>query len=122
MARGPLFRAFESHTRVRPRLESLVTHVQSLQGPSTLPEDSGAQLFRTYLASCHGTSARGDGPLAEQLRRIPPDLTRFTARNGGLFPSERVHRIVDGRDVPAHGDGEMPVSGDAFRAARAGQS
>ena len=85
-----------------------------LQGPSTAPGELGARLFRTHCATCHGTSARGDGPMAEQLRRAPPDLTDYTARNGGVFSSERVYRIVDGRDVPSHGDREMPVWGDVF--------
>ena len=51
---------------------------------------------------------------------MPPDLTQFTKRNGGMFPSERVYRIIDGRDVPSHGDREMPVWGDVFRMAPAG--
>lgn len=60
--------------------------------------------------------------MALQLRAMPPDLTQFTKRNGGVFPSERVYRIVDGRDVASHGDREMPVWGDAFRFARGGPS
>ncbi len=115
---GPLFRAFESDARVRARIANLVTHIESLQAPTTLPQDAGSQLFRTHCASCHGSTGRGDGPLAEQMRRMPPDLTRFTARNGGMFPSERVRRIIDGRDVPSHGDREMPVWGDVFRIPR----
>ena len=117
---GPMFRAFESDGRVRERIANLVSHVESLQVPSTAPGDAGSQLFGTYCASCHGTAARGDGPLAEQLRHRPPDLTQFTKRNGGMFPSERVYRIIDGRDVPSHGDREMPVWGDVFRMAPAG--
>jgi hypothetical protein len=42
--------------------------------------------------------------MSGQLRRMPADLTKFTARNGGVFPSEKVRRIIDGRDVMAHGD------------------
>jgi hypothetical protein len=53
--------------------------------------------------------------MASHLRNVPPDLTQYTKRNGGVFPSERVYRIVDGRDVASHGDREMPVWGDAFR-------
>jgi mono/diheme cytochrome c family protein len=75
-------------------------------------------LFRTHCATCHGADARGNGPLAEQMRRMPPDLTTFTMRNGGVFPSERVRRIIDGRDVTSHGDREMPVWGDVFRIPR----
>lgn len=119
---GPMFRAFESDARVRERIANLVTYIESLQVPSTAQDDTGSQLFRTYCATCHGTSGLGNGPLAGQLRRTPPDLTQFTRRNGGMFPSERVYRIIDGRDVASHGDREMPVWGDAFREAFGGSS
>jgi mono/diheme cytochrome c family protein len=117
-----MFSAFESDARVRERIANLVSYIESIQVPSTAPGDTGSQLFRTYCASCHGTTGRGNGPLADQLRRMPPDLTQFTKRNGGMFPSERVYRIIDGRDVPTHGDREMPVWGDAFRAVFGGSS
>ena len=84
-------------------------------GPAATPEASGTRLFRTHCATCHGADARGGGPLAERLRHAPPDLTRYTERNDGMFPSERVLRIIDGRDVRSHGDRDMPVWGDAFR-------
>ena len=112
---GQMFKAFESDARVRERIVNLVTYIESIQVPSTGPDDTGSRLFRTYCASCHGTAGRGDGPMAMQLRRMPPDLTQFTRRNGGVFPSELVNRIVDGREVMSHGDREMPVWGDAFR-------
>ena len=113
---GPIFRALDpSEPRVRQRIDNLVTYVETLQESSATPRDVGAHLFRTYCATCHGTTGRGDGPLAEHLRHVPPDLTKYTERNGGVFPSERVVRIIDGRDVPSHGDREMPVWGDAFR-------
>jgi mono/diheme cytochrome c family protein len=112
---GPMFRSFESDARVRERIENLLTYVESLQVPSTGPNDEGSRLFRTHCAPCHGATAQGNGPLAEQLRRMPPDLTQYTRRNGGMFPTERVYRIVDGRDVPSHGDREMPVWGDVFK-------
>jgi mono/diheme cytochrome c family protein len=117
---GPLFRTFESDARARVRVDNVVAHVEALQAPTTAPGDAGSQLFRTYCGSCHGTDARGSGPLAAQLRRPPPDLTTFTMRNGGLFPSERVRRIIDGRDITSHGDSAMPVWGDAFRRSRDG--
>jgi mono/diheme cytochrome c family protein len=112
---GQMFRSFESDARARERIANLVTYIESMQAPSTAAEDTGNRLFRTYCASCHGTDARGDGPMASHLRNVPPDLTQYTKRNGGVFPSERVYRIVDGRDVASHGDREMPVWGDAFR-------
>jgi mono/diheme cytochrome c family protein len=77
---------------------------------------NGAYVFRTYCAACHGAEGRGDGPLAEQLRYRPADLTALARRNGGEFPTDLVVRIVDGRKpVKGHGGPDMPVWGDAFR-------
>lgn len=77
---------------------------------------SGSDAYRTYCATCHGVSARGDGPLAESLRSRPPDLTLIAKRNQGQFPDDKVSRIVDGREpVKGHGGPDMPVWGDAFR-------
>ncbi|HEX9187302.1 MAG TPA: c-type cytochrome [Vicinamibacteria bacterium] len=82
---------------------------------------AGAYAFRTYCASCHGTDGRGDGPLAENLRFHPPDLTLIARKNGGGYPAEKVHRIVDGRrPLPGHGGPDMPIWGDAFRNAETG--
>jgi mono/diheme cytochrome c family protein len=118
---GPIFLVLDpSDPPVKQRIENIVAYVEGLQEPSTGTSDFGAQLFRTHCATCHGTDGRGAGPLAEQLRRVPPDLTKFTVRNGGVFPSERVTRIIDGRDVPSHGSREMPVWGDAFSMSRDG--
>ena len=86
------------------------------------PQSPGAQLVRTYCASCHGLSGRGDGPVAEAFRKPIPDLTQYTARNDGVFPTERVRQIIDGRGIAAHGDREMPVWGDAFRSEHGGLS
>jgi hypothetical protein len=49
------------------------------------------------------------------LRRRPTDLTQYARANGGVFPSERTRRVIDGRDVGAHGSVEMPVWGDVFK-------
>jgi mono/diheme cytochrome c family protein len=82
---------------------------------------SGAYAYRTYCASCHGPDGKGEGPLAENLRFHPPDLRLISKRNGGEFPAEKVHRIVDGRKpLPGHGGPEMPIWGDAFRNADTG--
>ena len=75
----------------------------------------GAYLFRTYCATCHGTTARGDGPLADAMRRRPSNLTEINKRNKGTYPKEMVYQIIDGRTkVPGHGGPDMPVWGDAF--------
>lgn len=113
---GEIFTALDtSDRRARQRLDNLVRYLESIQSSSAAANALGSRLFRTHCATCHGVDGRGAGPMANQLRRTPPDLTQFAARNGGVFPSERVHRIIDGRDVPSHGIGEMPVWGDVFR-------
>jgi mono/diheme cytochrome c family protein len=118
---GPIFRALDPvEPRAKQRIANIVAHIETLQEPSSGSKDPGGSLFKTYCATCHGSSGRGDGPVADQLRRTPPDLSKYTDRNAGVFPTERVYRIIDGRDVPAHGDREMPVWGDAFRASREG--
>ena len=75
----------------------------------------GGYLFKTYCATCHGTSARGDGPLADSMRRRPSNLTEIAKRNKGTYPKDLVFRIIDGRNmVRGHGGPDMPVWGDAF--------
>ena len=82
-------------------------------GTSGLNE--GRTLFVTYCARCHGRSGRGDGPAADDFRVRPADLTRLASANAGVFINERIHRIIDGRDVKAHGSIDMPVWGDVFK-------
>ena len=85
---------------------------------------AGGYLFKTYCASCHGESARGDGPLASSMRRRPPNLTEISKRAKGVYPRDLVFQIIDGRTkVPGHGGPDMPVWGDAFlRSADADES
>ena len=119
---GRTLRGLESSdARVRVRLANLVAYVESLQLPAEQAESdrtvepmSGAQLFRTHCASCHGENAKGAGPLGAQLRNAAPDLTTFSARNGGTFPAERVRQMIEGRGPAAHGDRSMPIWGDVF--------
>jgi mono/diheme cytochrome c family protein len=81
----------------------------------------GSSVYRTYCSVCHGPEAKGDGPLADSLRFLPPDLTLLARKNGGTFPKQRVLRTVDGRNpVKGHGGPDMPVWGDAFRQTREG--
>ena len=83
----------------------------------------GRDVYKTYCSSCHGPDAKGDGPLASSLRVRPPDLTLIGKRMGGTFSSDKVRRIIDGRDpVKGHGGADMPVWGDAFKSSRDGYS
>ena len=88
---------------------------QQTPQPTQLSGPHGSYLFTTYCAACHGTSARGDGPLADSMRRRPANLTEIAKRNNGVFPAEMVHQIIDGRHpVRSHGGPDMPVWGDSF--------
>ncbi len=87
------------------------------QDPAQTPMEkpAGSALFASYCATCHGTSATGDGPLAAMLRKPPANLTLLARRNGGVFSPQMVERIIDGRHpLGGHGGGDMPVWGDAF--------
>ena len=88
-----------------------------------LSTESGSGLLRSYCASCHGPQAKGDGPLAANLRVAPADLTQLAKRNHGKFEAEKVRRAIDGRDArDIHGGSDMPVWGDAFKRAGEGYS
>lgn len=71
----------------------------------------GARLFADHCATCHGTGAKGDGPMAKVLSVQPANLTLLSTRNGGVFPTGQVIRRIDGTtEVMAHG-GPMPLFG-----------
>lgn len=78
---------------------------------------AGRENFEAYCASCHGTSGRGDGPIAGELVTRPADLTTLSRRGGGAFPRAQVTGYVEGtgRPIPAHGPTSMPVWGPIFR-------
>ena len=76
---------------------------------------SGQELFERFCSSCHGSEARGDGPVAGSLNVDVPDLTRLALRDGNRFPAFEVREIIDGRAlVVAHGPRSMPVWGYEF--------
>jgi mono/diheme cytochrome c family protein len=69
--------------------------------------------FLELCADCHGEDARGNGPLAENLTKAPPDLTQISKRAGGTFDEKAVFDWIIGLDMPtAHGTREMPIWGD----------
>jgi mono/diheme cytochrome c family protein len=74
--------------------------------------DAGKLLFRSSCASCHGIDGKGQGPLRDQLKVAPSDLTVLSRKNGGVFPVGAMYEIIDGRTaIAAHGTREMPVWG-----------
>ena len=88
--------------------------LQGLETPAlglgAVPPAKQRDLYLRLCSSCHGREGRGDGPLADQLRVPPSDLTRLSAAHGGEFPRTLVEDALTGRrDVPAHGPVDMPV-------------
>jgi len=72
--------------------------------------------FGFSCSGCHGEDGRGGGSKAFGLGVEAPDLTTLTAHNKGVFPRERLRRIIDGReDMKTHVDREMPVWGQIFK-------
>jgi mono/diheme cytochrome c family protein len=71
--------------------------------------------FEVHCAMCHGMDAKGKGPQAAGLKVAPPDLTLLAERNAGVFPTDRVIGVIDGRaEIASHGSREMPVWGDRY--------
>jgi mono/diheme cytochrome c family protein len=107
--------------------------VLAMLGTSVLPDHSVAQEqvvltsgkkeFQQYCATCHGPEGKGDGPMAELLKKRPADLTHLRDKNSGQFPFWRVYRTIDGREeVMAHGTRTMPVWGSHFLIEEGGSS
>jgi mono/diheme cytochrome c family protein len=85
-------------------------------------EVAGRDVYLRYCASCHGTDARGGGPVAATLKRPPSDLTTLAKRSGGRFDETYVMSAIDGRRAVAeHGGREMPVWGAVFEKEHEGE-
>jgi len=77
--------------------------------------DVGKQEYVVSCAVCHGENGKGGGPLVDWLKKAPTDLTKLQKNNMGIFPFDKVYRVVDGReDVAAHGPRDMPVWGSTY--------
>lgn len=84
---------------------------------ASAPEAVGRGIYIDNCTSCHGTTARGDGPLASQLDRPVPDLTMISKRNGGVFPMAEVLSTIDGYTRRVRdGDLVMPEFGIELQA------
>lgn len=74
--------------------------------------DLGRFEYESNCVACHGAEGRGDGYFAQFLKLPLPDLTTVSQRNGGVFPADRMQRIIDGReDIKGHGPRQMPIWG-----------
>ncbi len=80
----------------------------------------GRALFSRYCVSCHGSSAKGDGPAASALKAAPANLTSISKRYNG-FPDEKIMDFIDGEKYAiGHGSREMPVWGKRLRRGKGG--
>lgn len=86
----------------------LGTIVSAHAGSATAHQD-----FMTLCADCHNSDARGNGPLAKNLTKTPPDLTRIKQRAHGTFDEKAVYDWILGlKMTESHGSREMPIWGD----------
>ena len=76
----------------------------------------GVDTYKAYCAVCHGPQAKGNGPAATALKKVPADLTTIAKRNGGTFSAPDVEAVIMGQQVMAsHGSRDMPIWGPVFR-------
>jgi len=78
---------------------------------------TGKQDFDTNCAPCHGFDGKGHGQALYVIPQVkPPDLTVLSKANGGVFPSDRVYKSIDGRNgIPSHERFDMPFWGTTFQ-------
>lgn len=87
--------------------------IAAFAGMATAQEPTGAALFLTHCAACHGAEGEGGGPVASLMSIGVPNLRSIAARNGGAFPADDVASYIDGRRLrAAHGNRTMPIWGD----------
>jgi len=79
------------------------------------PSNSGAEMYHSYCAVCHGTDGKGNGPAAPAMKAAPTDLTTLAQKNSGKYPSSHVAAVIRGQaGTPSHGSQDMPVWGPLF--------
>jgi mono/diheme cytochrome c family protein len=89
----------------------VVRHVPIANAPS----NSGADMYNSYCAVCHGKDGKGAGPAAPAMKTPPTDLTLLAKNNSGKYPSAHVASVIRGQaTTAAHGSQDMPVWGPLF--------
>lgn len=97
-----------------------ITAAISLLGGVTgtaFAESMGEAEYKSSCAACHGADGKGGGEFTEFLKGGAPSLRVLSKNNGGVFPYNRVYKIIDGRaPVKGHGSSEMPIWGNQYTA------
>ncbi len=79
--------------------------------------DAGKLEFQSSCSTCHGIDGKGKGPLSEELRVAPADLTVLAKKNNGVFPVNAVYETIYGiKRIVAHGPPDMPIWGYRYYA------
>jgi mono/diheme cytochrome c family protein len=63
--------------------------------------DTGAEVFRTNCATCHGPQGRGDGPAGQSLEPKPRNLAHIQAAAGDDFLFWRIREGKPGTSMVA---------------------
>ena len=72
----------------------------------------GQYEYESNCAICHGLDGGGAGPYAGLLTLAVPDLRTLQKNNKGVFPFDRIYKVIDGRlEIVAHGPRDMPIWG-----------
>ncbi len=71
--------------------------------------------YQKACARCHGEDGKGAGPTLATSTAKPTDLTVLAKNNGGVFPENKILRIIRNTEpITAHGSRETPVWGKQF--------
>ena len=93
---------------------TLTTAAMVAVAPYARPQDADRGQIKSLLncADCHGTDAKGSGPLSAKLHTKPTDLTALAKRDHGLFDAGAVYQMIDGRNGRvSHHSADMPIWG-----------
>lgn len=95
----------------------LAVLMYALPARSADTASTGKQDFDANCASCHGRDGKGHGEALYVIPQVkPPDLTALSKENGGVFPTDRVYKSIDGRNgIPSHERFDMPFWGTTFQ-------
>jgi hypothetical protein len=109
----------KNHSSIISILAMLLLNITPRLGLAQEQEviEVGKREFQHSCATCHGATAKGDGPSASTLNVKPADLTRLSKKHGGVFLFWRVYEKINGRDedvIRGHGTREMPIWGERF--------
>jgi len=75
----------------------------------------GERDYRNSCARCHGDSGKGSGWFGKYLKQRPPPLAQIKKNNGGVFPSDHLYEVIEGRkDMEVHGPRDMPLWGRIY--------